>query len=87
MTVLNKSFVSRVVKFLAQGRVGKFRCSPTRSSVHETLYPKKKKRIASLNVGTLRGRFSKVVETMSCAEEAWTSVVFRKSDGVVHLHT
>ena len=63
MTVLSKFFVSRGVKFPAHGRVGKFRCGPTRSSIHEMPY-QKKFRIASLNVGTLRGRSSEVVETM-----------------------
>ena len=49
------------MKFLAHGRVGKsLRCGPTRSSNRET--PHQMFRIASLNVGTLRGRSSEVVE-------------------------
>ena len=64
MTVLCKFFVSTGVKFQALGRAGKFRCGLTRSSIHETSH-QKKFRIASLNVGTLRGRSSEVVETMS----------------------
>ena len=64
MTVLSKFFVSRGVKFPAHGRVGKFRCGPTRSSIHEMPH-QKKFRIASLNVDSLRGRSSEVVETIS----------------------
>ena len=40
------------------------RCGPTRSSIHETPH-QKIFRITSLNVGTLRGRSSEVVETVS----------------------
>ena len=65
MTVLSKFFVRRGVKFRAHGRVGKsLRCGPTRSSINETPH-QKMFRIASLNVGTLRGRSSEVVETVS----------------------
>ena len=71
MTVLKKFFVSRGVKLPAHSRVGKFRCGPTRSSIHETPH-QKKFRTASLNVGTLRGISSEVVETMSRRSlEAW----------------
>ena len=53
------------MKFPAHGIVGKsLRCGPTRSSNHETPH-QKVFRIASLNVGTLRGRSSEVVETVS----------------------
>ena len=65
MIVLSKFFVRRGVKFPAHGRVTKsLRCGPTRSSNHETPH-QKMFRIASLNVGTLRGISSKVVETVS----------------------
>ena len=64
MTVLSKFFLSRGVKFPAHGRDGKFRCGPTRSSIHEIPH-QKKFRTASLDAGTLRGRSSEVVETMS----------------------
>ena len=74
MTALSKFFVLRGVKFPANSRVVKFKCGQTRSSIDETPH-QKKFRIGSLNVGTLRGRSS-----------GWTSVVFRKSDGMVHLH-
>ena len=64
MTVLSKFFFRRVVKFPAHGRVGKsLRCGPTRSLIHETPH-QKMFRIASLNVGTLRGRSGEVVETV-----------------------
>ena len=63
MIVLSKVSVSRGVKVPAHGRVEEFRCGPTRSSIHETPH-QKKFRIALLNVGTLRGRSSEVVETM-----------------------
>ena len=52
------------MKLPAHGRFGKFRCGPTRSSIHETPH-QKNFRIASLNVSTLRGRSSEVVETKS----------------------
>ena len=64
MSVLSKFFISGVVKFPAHDRVGKFRCSPTRLSIHE-MPPQKRFTIASLIAGTLRGRSSEVVETMS----------------------
>ena len=65
MTVLSKFFVRRGVKFPAHGRVGKsLRCGPIRSSNHETPH-QKMFRIVSLNVVTLRGRSSEVVETVS----------------------
>ena len=65
MRVLSKFFVRRGVKFPAHGRVGKsLRCGPTRSSINETPH-QKMFRIASLNVGTLRGRSSEIVETVS----------------------
>ena len=79
MTVLSKFFVSRGVKFPAHGRVGKFRCGPTRSSIHEMPH-QKKFRIASLNVDSLRGR------SKQYPEEVWASIVFRKSDRVVLPH-
>ena len=41
MTVLNKFFVLRGVKFPAHGRVGEFRCGSVRSSIHETQHQKK----------------------------------------------
>ena len=50
--------------FPAHSRVGKFRCVLTRLSIHETPH-QKKFRIALLSVGTLRGRSSDVIETMS----------------------
>ena len=86
MTVLNKFFVLRGVKFPAHGRVGEFRCGSVRSSIHETQH-QKKFRIALFDIGTLRGRSSEVVKTMSrrsvdlfCLQEIrW------KSDGVMHL--
>ena len=54
-----------MVKFPTHGRVGEFRCGPTRSSIHETTH-QKKFRIAALSVSTLRKRSSsEVVETMS----------------------
>ena len=53
------------------------RCGPIRSSVHETPH-QKMFRITSLNVDTLRGRSSEVVETVSrrgvdlcCLKEVW----------------
>ena len=53
------------MKFPAHGRVGRsLRCGSTRSSIHETPH-QKIFRIASLNVGTLKGRSSEVVETVS----------------------
>ena len=65
MTVLSKFFVRKGVKYSAHGKIGKsLRCGLTRSSNHETPH-QKMFRIASLNVGTLRGRFSEVVETVS----------------------
>ena len=64
MTALSKFFVSRGVKFPAHSRVVKFKCGQTRSSIDETPH-QKKFRLGSLNVGTLRGRSSEVVETMS----------------------
>ena len=65
MTVLSKFFVRRGVKFPTHGRVGKsLRCGPTRLSINETPH-QKMFRIASLNVGALRGRSREVVETVS----------------------
>ena len=64
MTVLNKFFVLRGVKFPAHGRVGEFRCGSVRSSIHETQH-QKKFRIALFDIGTLRGRSSEAVKTMS----------------------
>ena len=65
MTVLSKFFVRRREKFPTHSRFGKrLRCGPTRSSIHESPH-QKMFRIASLNVATLRGRSSKVVETVS----------------------
>ena len=53
------------MKFPAHGRVDKsLRCGPIRSSIHETPH-QKIFRIASLNVGTLGGRSSEEVETVS----------------------
>ena len=55
----------RRVKFPADSRVGKsLSCGLTRSSIHETPH-QKMFRIASLNIGTLRGRSGEVVETVS----------------------
>ena len=75
------------MNFPAHGRVGKFRCGPTRLSIHETLH-KKKFRTDSLYVGTLRGRSSEVVETMSrrsvtcCLQEIrWRGASARMIEG------
>ena len=65
MTVFSKFFVRRGVKFPAHSGVGKgLRCGLTRLSVHVTSH-QKMFRIVSLNVGTLRGRSSEVVKTVS----------------------
>ena len=69
MSVLSKFSSLSGVNHPAQGRVGLNGCGPTRSSICEIPRHKKKQinalRIAILNVGTLRGRSSEVVETMS----------------------
>ena len=69
MAVLSTFSSSNAVNHPAHSRVGLNGCGPTRSSICETPRHKHKQtnalRIASLNVGTLRGRSSEVVETMS----------------------
>ena len=69
MAVLSKSNRSSGARNPAHGRVGGDsggRCGPTRSSISEIPHPSQNRfRIASLNVGTLRGRTSEVVETVS----------------------
>ena len=88
MTVLSKFLVSRGVKIPTHGRVGNIRCGPTRSSIREIPH-QKKFRIASLNVGTLRGRYNEVVETISrrnvdlcCLQETrWRGASARMIEG------
>ena len=88
MTVFSKFLVSRGVKFPAHDRVGNIRCGPTRSPIHEIPH-QKKFRIASLNVGTLRGRSNEVVETISrrnidicCLQETrWRGASARMIEG------
>ena len=93
MAVLSKSNRSSGARNPAHGRVGGDsggRCGPTRSSISEIPHPSQNRfRIASLNVGTLRGRTSEVVETVSrrgidlcCLQEVrWKGVSARMLAG------
>ena len=53
MTVLSKFFVSRGAKFPAHGRVGKFRCGPTRWSINETPIKADKEKMKDIESDTL----------------------------------
>ena len=93
MSVLNKFSSSSGVNHPAHGRVGLNGCSTTRSSICEIPRHKQKRtnplRVASLNVATLRGISSEVVQTMSrrgidlcCIQECrWRGVSARMIDG------
>ena len=93
MSVLSKFSSSSRVNHPAHGKVGLNACGPTRSSICDIPRHKQKQtnaiRIASLNVGTLRGRSSEVVETMSrsgidlcCIQECrWRGVSARMING------
>ena len=63
MLVLSKISSSSRVNQLAHSRIGLNGCGPTRLSICEI--QTNVLRIASLNVGTLKGRFNEMVETMS----------------------
>ena len=72
MSVLSTFSSSSGVNHSTHGRVGLNGCGPIRSSIREIPQHKQKEtnalRITSLNVGTLRGRSSELVETMSRKE-------------------
>ena len=86
MSVLSKFGSSSGDNHPAHGRVGLNGCGPTRQSIWEIPQHKQKEtnslRITSLNVGTLRGRSSELVEAMSRREIDLRCLQKIKSRGV-----